>query len=470
MWSRSRSVGRTSGDSSLGESAPVNRDWTQGSIMGNLWGLAWPMSISALVEQLGPTVDMIWMGKLGQSAMAGVGVASLAVMTVNAARMGLNTGLRAMIARAIGAHNLDEANKVSQQGLVAAAIFAVIMALIGIFFSDAILRALGIEPEVVATGAAYMRIQLVGSIFMSLAMLANGIMQASGDSMTPMKLIIAARLFHVVLSPFLIFGWWIFPRMEVQGAAVTNIIAQAFIGAGIGLWILFSGRSRLKPTLRGFKFDGKILWRMFKVGLPSSITGMERNFASLIMVALISPFGTVAVAAHSLLNRIDPFLHMPAQGFGQAGGVLAGQNLGAKQPERAEKTGWIAAFIFTGAMIIASAIVLIIPGQLVRIFNSDSDLVDLATIFLRIEVVNYMVFGFVTVLMNCLNGVGDTWIPMITNLVSIWVVQVPLAYVISKNTGLGVLGVRWAMAIAIVIRAVVYVIYWKMGRWKTKRV
>lgn len=470
MWSRSRSVGKPNEESSLGGEGAKHRDWTQGSIVGNLWGLAWPMSISALVEQLGPTVDMIWMGRLGQSAMAGVGVASLAVLTVNAARMGLNTGLRAMIARAIGGRNTDEANLIAQQGLVAAAIFAVIMAMIGIFFSDTILRLLGVEAEVVATGAAYMRIQLVGSIFMSLAMLANGIMQASGDSMTPMKLIIAARLFHIALSPFLIFGWWIFPRLEVQGAAVTNIIAQAFIGAGIGLWILFSGRSRLKPTMQGFHFDGKVLWRMFKVGLPSSVTGMERNFASLVMVAFISPFGTVAVAAHSLLNRIDPFLHMPAQGFGQAGGVLAGQNLGARQPERAEKTGWIAAFIFTGAMVVASALVLSIPGPLVRIFNSDSELVNVATIFLRIEVINYMVFGFVTVLMSCLNGVGDTWIPMITNLVSIWVVQVPLAYVISKNTGLGVYGVRWAMAIAIVIRALVYVVYWKMGRWKTKRV
>jgi len=122
-------VGGTPGESTTSK----HRDWTQGSILGNLWGLAWPMSISALVEQLGPTVDMIWMGKLGQSAMAGVGVAGLAVMTVNAARAGLNTGLRAMISRAIGAHNLDEANRVSQQGLVASTIFAVIMAIIGIF-------------------------------------------------------------------------------------------------------------------------------------------------------------------------------------------------------------------------------------------------------------------------------------------------------------------------------------------------
>ena len=450
--------------------ARTQRDWTQGSIVGNLWGLAWPMTITALIEQLGPTVDMIWMGKLGQAAMAGVGVAGLAVLTVNAARMGLNTGIRSMISRAIGARNEQEANRIAQQGLVASTVFAILMAMIGGFFSESILQMLGVAPEVVGTGANYMRIQLVGSIFMSLGMLANGIMQASGDTVTPMKLVIAGRLFHIILCPFLIFGWWIFPRLEVNGAAISNVIQYALISAGVGLWILFSGRSRIRPTMKGFNFDGNILWRMFKVGLPASITGMERNFANLIIVAFISPFGTVAVATHSLINRIDPFLHMPAQGFGQAAGILAGQNLGARQPERAAKTGWIASFIFTAAMVIASLLVLVIPGPIVRIFNSSPDLVILATSFLRIEIISYLVFGFITVLMMCLNGVGDTWIPMINTLITVWGIQMPLAFFLSRYTSLGVYGVRWGIAIAIVIRAMVYVIYWKAGRWKTKKV
>jgi Na+-driven multidrug efflux pump len=145
---------------------------------------------------------------------------------------------------------------------------------------------------------------------------------------------------------------------------------------------------------------------------------------------------------------------------------LAGQNLGAHLPHRAEKTGWIAAFVFTGAMVVASLLVLSIPGPIIRIFNSDSDLVNMAIVFLRIEIVNYMVFGFVMVLMNCLNSVGDTWIPMWTNLISMWVICVPLSYVLSTQTDLGVYGVRWAMAIAIVMRAVTYIVYWKGGRWK----
>jgi putative MATE family efflux protein len=471
MWSRRDK--KTEGDSNP-ETKPTReqRDWTQGNILSNLWGLSWPMMISGLVEQLGPTVDMIWMGKLGQAAVAGVGIAGLAVMTVNAARMGINTGIRAMIARAVGAKNPEEANRVAQQGLVISTIFAILMAIIGGFFSDSILQLLGASPAVVQTGAAYMRIQLVGSIFMSLGMLANGIMQASGDTVTPMKLIIAGRLLHVVLSPCLIFGLWIFPRLEVRGAAMSNIVQYALIGAGIGLWILFSGRSRssLKPTMKGFRFDGKLIWRMVKISIPSSFTGMERNFASLVIVKFMSPFGTVAVAAHALLQRIDPFLHMPAQGFGQAAGVLAGQNLGAKQPAQAERAGWIATFIYTGVMVFSSLLVLLIPGPIIRIFNSDTDLVNLTTAFLRIEIINYMALGFATVLSNCLNGCGDTWVPMWNNLISMWAINVPLSWYLSTQTSLGVYGVRWAGAIAIVMRAIVYVTYWKIGRWKTKRV
>jgi len=220
--------------------------------------------------------------------------------------------------------------------------------------------------------------------------------------------------------------------------------------------------------MKGFHFDGKLIWRMVKISIPSSFTGMERNFASLVIVKFMSPFGTVALAAYTLLMRIDPFLHMPAMGFGQAAGVLAGQNLGAKQPAQAERAGWIATFIYTGVMVFSSILVLTIPGPIIRIFNSDADLVALTTVFLRIEIVNYMALGFATVISNCLNGCGDTWIPMWTNLISMWAINVPLAWYLSTQTDLGVYGVRWAGAIAIVMRAVVYSVYWKMGKWKTR--
>jgi len=398
-----------------------------------------------------------------------VGVAGTAIMLISTARMGLSTGTRALLARAVGAQDFEGASHVIQQAMVISAIFSIVTATIGITFAERILMLLGLEPDVVAQGAPYMRIVFVGSVFMSFGMMATSAMQASGDAVTPMKINIATRIFHTALAPFLIFGWWLFPRLGVRGAALTNIFTQA-VGTSLGLWVLFSGRSRLRPTLRHFRFDGNMIWRIVKIGIPASITGMGRSFANFVLTWLIVPFGTAAVAAHSLVQRVDAFLHPPAMAVGQASGVLAAQNLGAGQPGRAERTGWIAAGFYTGVMAIGAVIIWFWAEYLVRIFNSEPELVKITATFMRIEIVSDMMFGLVVVLSTCLNGVGDTLPPMVTTLVTLWGVQMPMAYFLPKITNLGVYGVRWGIVAAIVVRGVIYSIYFKLGRWKRIRV
>jgi Na+-driven multidrug efflux pump len=184
----------------------------------------------------------------------------------------------------------------------------------------------------------------------------------------------------------------------------------------------------------------------------------------------IVPFGTFAVAAHSLMERTDRFIRMPAMGLGQAAGVLAGQNLGAGKPERAERTGWVAAGLFTAIMCIISVAIWFWAENIVRIFNTEPELVEITSTFMRITIVTYMVFGFVQVLMQCLNSVGDTIIPMLVTLTTMWGVMVPLAYLLPQHPNLGVYGVRWAMVSGNVMRAAIYSTYFKLGRWKRKQV
>ena len=427
------------------------------------------MSVSSLLMTLGPTVDMIWVGRLGAAAIAGVGVSGMVVMLMNAARMGIQTGTRAMVARFVGAGDEEGANHVAQQAFVISVAFSIVMAAMGVFLAEPILMLLGVEPDVVREGAAYMRIQLVGMVAMSFWMMTQGIMQASGDAVTPMNISIGTRLLHIAFCPFLIFGWWVFPRLGVSGAALTSVISQG-VGGAIGLWMLFGEGTRLRLTFRGFRFDGNMIWRIVRIGFPAMVTGAERNLANFVVMWFIVPFGTFAVAAHSLVQRIDGFIHMPAQGLGQAAGVLAGQNLGAGQPERAEKTGWQAAGLFTIFMVIGSLLIWFWAESLVRLFNPEPGLVEIGATFLRIEIVSYLVFGLVAVLTNCLNGVGDTVIPMLTTLVTLWGVQVPLAYFLPRVTNLGVYGVRWGIVIAIAMRAVIYGTYFKAGKWKRKEV
>jgi putative MATE family efflux protein len=456
-------------ESSTEKRTALHKDWTQGSIVNNLWLLSWPMIISSVLNTLGPTVDMIWVGKLGSASVAGVGLAGLAVQLVNSLLMGLFAGLRAMVARFVGASDYESANRAAEQAITVSAIFSIIMAVIGIFFARQILGIFGVSTDVVDQGAAYLRIQFVGMVAMGFVMMSSSTMQASGDTMNPMKISVIYRVLHVVLCPFLVFGWWIFPKMGVSGAAMTSVVSQS-LGGAIGLWFLFSGRTRLRLSFRGFRFDTRLLWRIVKVGLPASINSMERSVVGLVMMWFITPFGTLAVAAHTIMARVEMFVMMPSMGFGQAAGVLAGQNMGANQPARAEKSGWIGVGLTEGIMLVFSAAMLIWAPQVVRIFNSEPGVVEICATFLRIAAVGNIFMGFAAVLADCLNGVGDTVIPMAASLITMWAVQVPLAYYLPKYTDLGVYGVRWAMAAALAMRALTYVIYFRAGRWKRLKV
>jgi putative MATE family efflux protein len=444
-----------------------DRNWTEGSVIHNLWSLSWPIMISQTLTVLGPTVDMIWVGKLGAAPIAGVGVSGMVVMAVNSIMMGLYTGLRAMIARYIGSGDTDGANTIGQQALVIGTIFSLVMAAIGIFLAEPLLSIFGVEPDVVTEGATYMRIQLAGSITMAITMVSQSVMQASGDSVTPMRISIFFRLFHVIICPLLVFGIWIFPVMGVSGAAWANVISQ-FFGATFGIWYLFTGRTRLKLTLKGFRLDRDVIWRMMKIGIPASITGVQRFLPYLVLVWFISPFGTAAVGAHSLMQRIDTFIRMPAGALGNAAGVLAGQNLGAGKPDRAEKGGWIAIALYSGVMIICCIFIWFFADNVVKIFSTDAELVAITATFMRIQIVGYLVFGLTIVISLCVEGVGDTIATMIVTLLTMWVIQIPLAWFLPKYTSLGVNGVQWSISIALVARALLFTVYFKSGRWRRK--
>jgi len=412
---------------------------------------------------------MIWVGKLGASSVAGVGVAGMLVSLLDALKMGLDMGTRAVIARMVGAGDYRGANHVALQGYVVTIGFAAAVGTLGAVFSSSILRMMGLSPEVVAQGAPYLRIQFIGILTMGLVRQNEGTMQSSGDTVTPMRVAIFYRLFHIVLCPFLVFGWWIFPRLGVSGAAYTAIIS-ASVGALLGLFFLLTGRTRLTLRFGGFRPDFGVIWRLVRIGVPASVTGIERTLGQLIMVRFVVPFGTAAVAAQSLMQQVDQFINIAGAGVGQASGILAGQNLGAGHPQRAERSGWTGAIVYTLLMAAGSVVLWFWGGNIISIFNNEPDLVVIGTAFIRIQIVTYLFLGFASVLQQCLNGVGDTVPTMLVVLFSMFAFQVPFAYFLSQHTSLGVYGTRWAVAIGTIVMAASYTTYFKLGRWKRRNV
>jgi Na+-driven multidrug efflux pump len=475
------------------------RDWTQGSILGNLLRLSWPMVISSTLMMIGPTIDMIWVGKLGSASVAGVGVAGIAVQLTMGAMMGLAMGMRALIARFIGSRDVDSANHVAQQGFVVSGGFAVLMAIIGVFLSEPILGIFGLDPDVLTEGVAYLRIQFIGMAAVSFRFMVEGVMQASGDTVTPMVTATIYRLVHVTLSPFFIFGLWIFPELGVRGAAVTSVISYS-LGVALGLWFLGSGRamvfigrggldeagrrtgsrflwwiprigpSRMRLSFKNFRFDPAIIWRIVRIGAPAMVSGMQRTLGQFILMTFVSPFGKYAVAAHTVVQRIEMVLFIPGMAFGQAAGVLAGQNLGAGKPERAERSAWISLIISEVFLIACSLVLLVWSSQVVSIFNSEPGLLEIAVTYVRIAVAGYVLMGFTSTLMSVLSGAGDTIPPMIFSLITAWGVQLPLAFFLPKVGDLGVYGVRWAISSGFIVGSVAYLAYFRTGRWKRRRV
>ena len=370
--------------------------------------------------------------------------------------------------RDIGARDEQGANRAAQQAFVIGLVFSVLMALVGIFLATPFLRALDVDASVVDEGATYLRIQLIGIVTMTVLQAAQSIMQASGDAVQPMIISAGYRLLQIVLCPALIFGWGFLPRLEVSGASLSNVITQG-LGGIIALYILFTGRTRLTVTLKNFRFDRKIIWRTVRIGIPASFSFMQRSIAELVLIWFITPFGTLAVAAQSVSQRVDQFLQNLSGGLGSAAGILAGQSLGAGRPDRAARTGWLAVVIATAISFICALVIWLWIVPILHIFTHDPDVVNMAATFLRIMIVSYLVWGLVVSLSLVLNGVGDTLVQMLTNLATMVFVQLTLAYILPRYTSLGVYGIRWAVVVGIVMRAGIYTVYFKTGRWKHKK-
>jgi putative MATE family efflux protein len=277
------------------------------------------------------------------------------------------------------------------------------------------------------------------------------------------------RVFHVVLCPLVVMGYWGFPKMGVVGAALANVASQS-LGAVTVLWLLFSGKTRMKLALNNFHINIHTMGRILRIGIPALIMQFQRSFGTMALTWFVIPFGTVAIAAHSIIAKIDMALFMPSIGLGSGAGVLVGQNLGAHHPERAERGAWFAVGFVELFVIVSSIAIFIWPETVMMVFTHDKELIETGAIFLRIAAVSYVFLGPASVLQSCIAGAGDTFSNMIISIGIIWAVQIPLAYFLPHIGNLGVLGVRWAIAISTFVGAIGYTTYFSLGRWKHKRI
>jgi Na+-driven multidrug efflux pump len=234
--------------------------------------------------------------------------------------------------------------------------------------------------------------------------------------------------------------------------------------------ILFRGKGRLSPRLRDLKFAPMVAVQILKVGVPALLMNMQSAFAGMLLMGLVVPFGTVAVASHSLASRVEMFLFVPGMGLGAGAGVLVGHNLGAGRPDRATRGAWLGLGIVQCFMMASCIVILVWAERLVGVFSSDPQVVSTGAEFLRIATAGYLVMAFSAVLQNSIAGAGDTVPNMVVSIASVWIIQLPLAYLLSRPLGFGIYGVRWALVVSAIASSIAFTAYFVRGRWKTRRI
>jgi len=447
--------------------AGTHQDYTSGRIDKAIALLAIPMVLEMLMESLFGLVDVFWVAHLGADAVATVGYTETCLTILFAIAIGLSTGATATVARRIGEKDPKAASIAAAQAILVALGVSSIIAISGYLYAPTLLRIMGASDRVVAIGTTYTRTMLGGSATVFLLFLINAVFRGAGDAAMAMRVLWIANFVNICLNPLLIFGIGPFPRLGLAGSATGTTIGRG-IGVVLQLWALFSGRGRI--TVRSVMPDFPVMWRLVRISLGGTFQYLIQTASWIGIIRIVAVFGSAAVAATTVAIKIIVFALLPSWGMSNAASTLVGQNLGARQPERAERSVWRTAVYNMSFLAAVGAIFICFAGPIVSVFTSEPTVVPIAVECLRFLSYGYISYAYGMVVTAAFNGAGDTVTPTVLNVISFWLFQIPLAYVLTFYTTLGVRGAYIAVVAGDSLLALTSVLWFRRGNWKRRTV
>lgn len=447
-------------------------DYTQGSIRGAIVLLAIPMILELSLESVFAVVDMFFVSHLPNSknAMATVGLTESVIALVYTVAMGLSTAATAVVARRIGEKNPDAAGHAGAQSILLALIAAVVLSIAGMFFAPDVLRIMGARPEVIKEGVIFTRIMLGGSVVIILLFLINGIFRGAGDAAVAMRSLWIASIINIFLCPMLINGYGPFPQLGLKGAAIATTIGRG-VGVLYQCYHLFYNKGNLKIRWPHFKWDVPVMKHLFDVAWPATLQFFIQSGSWIIMAWLVSHTGsTDASAGYQVAIRNVVFFILPAWGMSNAAATLVGQNLGAKLPDRAERSVLLTTKYNVFFMAAVMLLFLFFASPIISIFTNEPGVHHYGVQSLQILGSGYIFYGIGMVMMQSLNGAGDTKTPTWINFVVFWLFQIPFAFLLAKVFKMGPTGAFWAVPVAETVIAMAGYYYFKKGKWKEVKV
>ncbi len=444
-------------------------DFTVGPIGRALGLLAIPMMLEMAMEAVFAVVDIAFVSRLGTNAVAAVGLTEALITVLYAVAIGLGMGVTAMVSRRIGAKDREAAAQVTGQAIWIGGAVAVVIGVCGVIFAADLLRMMGASDEVVAEGKGFMAMLLGGSASILYLFLLNAAFRGAGDAPVALRSLTLANAINIGLDPCLIFGLGPFPELGVTGAAVATTIGRG-IGVIYLVKYLFGGNGRLHFSIRHLVPVPRLILRLLRISVGGIGQFLISTSSWIALMRIVALYGSAPIAAYTIALRLIEFAILPAWGLGNAAATLVGQNLGADKPERAERSVWRASRYNAIFMTIAGIVMIVLAPQIVALFSDEPEVIRYGTSCLRILGVGYPMYAVGMIIIQALNGAGDTTTPSIMNFICFWVLQIPLAYWLATAAGFGPNGVFLALVIAESLLTVMAVAVFRKGKWRDQQV
>ena len=446
-----------------------HQDFTAGNLNRAILLLAIPMVLEMVLESLFAVVDVFWVGRLGADAVATVGLTESLLSLVFAIGFGIGLSTTAMVARRIGEKDPQGAAVAGVQAIVIGLATAVVFGVPSWIYAPRLLQLMGASPQIVATGSGYARIALGGCGAILMLFLNNAIFRGAGDAAVAMRLLWVSNIINLILDPCLIFGLGPFPKLGVTGAALATFTGRS-IGVLYQFYRLLRGTERIRILVAQLGVNLHVLLRLLRVSLTGILQFTIADVSWIGLVRIVSLFGSAALAGYTIAIRILIFVILPSWGLSNAAATLVGQNLGAKQPERAEQSVWrtgLYNMIFLGSV---GVFFVLFAEPAIRLFTNDPAVVPLAVSCLRILSYGNIGYAYGMVMLQAFNGAGDTVTPTIVNFFGFWLLELPLAYALAVPLDMRSNGAYFAIVIAEGAIAAAGVLLFRHGRWKRQEI
>jgi putative MATE family efflux protein len=444
-------------------------DYTQIGLKRAIFLLAVPKILELVMESTFAVVDIFFVGKLGPSAVATVGLTETYLFLLYSLAMGLAMAVTAIIARRVGEKNMEDAGTAAVQSIFLGVLCSVPFAIAGIFFAKDLLVLMGADEWSIEHGYGYTQWMLGGNVVIILLFVINAIFRGAGDAAIAMRVLWIANGINILLDPLLIFGWGPVPALGIEGAAIATTIGRG-IGVLIQLWTLFKGGKHIKAKLTQVYWDATIILNIVRTSLGGVGQMIVAMTSWIFLMRILADVGSEAVAGSTIALRIMMFTMMPAWGLSNAAATLVGQNLGAGNPDRAESTVWKVGFYNMIFLFLVSVVYFIFNESLMHIFTKDARVIAIGAEWLQILSYSYLVYGWWMVSGAAFNGAGDTKTPTKINLVFFWFIQIPLSYFLAITLDWKHSGVFWGVFISETSVGLFTLWLFTRGKWKTTKV